>query len=257
MSAPLLISLEDRVCRLTLNRPGERNALDAALCRELLSALAGAERMPAAGAVLIGASGPVFCEGLDLARAPEPGPGVPAAELAELLNFGLRATKPVVVAVQGPCLGAGLGLLANAHIVLAAQGTQFGLTEIRHGAFPFPAFPALAHAMGERRALELALTGRLFSAPEARDYGLVHDICPAFELDDRAWHTARHLATLAPEPLRRGLEFARAARELPAAAARRLAETMLDETRRSPSYAEGIRALRERRPPRWPGLDPE
>jgi enoyl-CoA hydratase/carnithine racemase len=109
--------------------------------------------------------------------------------------------------------------------------------------------------MGERRTLELALTGRLFSAPEARDYGLVHEICPAFELDDRAWHTARHLATLAPEALRRGLEFTRITRELSGDGARTIAAEMMDETRRSSDYAEGIRALRERRPPRWPSLE--
>lgn len=254
MSA-LLIRIEDRVCRLTLNRAAQRNALDAALCRGLLEGLAEAERAPAAGAILLDAAGPVFCEGLDFENAPAPGPPDAAALHAQLFSFSLRSTKPVVAAVQGPCLGAGLCLLANAHIVLAAQGAQFGLTDIRHGAFPFATFRPLALAMGERRALELALTGRLFSAPDARGYGLVHEICPAFELDDRAWHTARRLATLPPEPLRQGLEFTRATRELADEAARALAAGMMDEALRSPDFAEGIRALRERRPPRWPSLE--
>lgn len=256
MSA-LLIRQEDRVCRLSLNRPEHRNALDEALCRDLLAGLAGAERAPAINAVLLDATGPVFCEGFGLEHAPGLEPPENAVLLAELFSFALRSTKPVVAAVQGPCLDAGLGLLANAHIVLAAQGAQFGMTGIRHGAFPFLTFPALALAMGERRALELALTGRLFSAPEARGYGLVQEICPAFELDDRAWHTARHLASLSPEALRGGLEFTRRARQLSVEAAQRLAAEMTAVTRSSPDYAEGVRALRERRPPRWPSLKQE
>lgn len=254
MSA-LLIRQEERVCRLTLNRPDQRNVLDADLCSELLARLAEAERTPAVGAILLDAAGPVFCEGFDVTQALDREPPEAKARHEQLFTNAMRSTKPVVAAVQGPCLGAGVGLLANAHIVLAAQGAQFGLTEIRHGGFPFVTFRALARAMGERRALELALTGRLFSTPEARDFGLVHEICPAFELDDRAWHTARHLATLAPDTIRRGLKFVLRSREMREDGAQTLAVQMMEETRRSPDYAEGICALRERRPARWPSLE--
>lgn len=254
MSA-LLIRHEERVLRLTLSRPEQKNVLDEGLCHELLAALAAAGRDRSVGAVLLDAAGPVFCAGLDLADALQPEAPETARLHEELFTFGLHYHKPIVAAVQGPCLAAGLGLLANAHIVLASQGVQFGLTEIRYGAFPFIPFRALALALGERRAVELALTGRLFSAPEARDYGLVHEVCPPFELDDRATHTARHLSLVAQESLRRGLDFVQKSRELSWKTAGILAAEMTAKTRHSADYAEGIRALREDRAPHWPSLD--
>lgn len=238
MSTPLLIQREDRVIRLTLNRPEARNRLDRALSGALAAALREADGDRRAGAVLIEAAGPVFCEGLDQDDPPEPE--------AELFRWESWPAKPVVAAVQGPCLAEGLGLLAGAHAVLAAQGVQFGLTGIRQGAFPFLVFDALARAIGERRTAELALTGRLFAAPEAKSIGLVHEVCPAFELEDRAAHTAHYLSALSPDVARRGLEFMRGLRGRAADAER--------ENRASADFAEGLRALREGRPPRWPSL---
>ena len=251
----LLIRHEERVLRLTLNRPEHKNALDEGLCRDLLEVLADAGKDRSVGAVLLDAEGPVFCAGLDLGNAL-----LPEALDAELIHeklftFGLHYHKPIVAAVEGPCMGAGLGLLANAHVVLAAQGSQFGLTEIRYGSFPFVTFRPLALAMGERRTAELAMTGRLFSAPQAREYGLIHEVCPAFELEDRAMHTAQHLATVAQESLRRGLDFVQKSREMSWQTAGILAAEMMTKTHRSGDYAEGIRAMRESRPAHWPSLD--
>ncbi|MBE0656481.1 MAG: enoyl-CoA hydratase/isomerase family protein, partial [Bryobacteraceae bacterium] len=133
----LLITRQDRVLRLTLNRPNENNLLTEQLCRDLVSTLRDAGRDRTVGSVLIEAAGPMFCAGLDLEKGLLP----EAAEITEtherLFTFGLHYHKPIVAAVQGPCLGAGVGLIANAHVVVAAQGTQFALTEIRHGFWPF------------------------------------------------------------------------------------------------------------------------
>lgn len=251
----LLIRRDERVLRLTLNRPSHRNALDATLCRELLTLLAEAGRDRSVGAVLLDAEGSVFCAGLDLTDALQPEALDVQPLHEELFTFGLHYHKPIVAAVNGPCLAAGLGLIANAHVVLVAQGAQFGMTEIRYGAFPFVTFRSLALAVGERRAVELAMTGRLFSSTQAREYGLVHDVCPAFELEDRALHTARHLSTVAQESLRRGLDFVQKSREMSAKTAGILAAEMMAKTHGSADYAEGIRALREDRPPHWPSLD--
>jgi len=246
----LLRTREKRVLRLTLDRGEQRNRLDGALCRSLAEALIEAEGDGSVGAVLLEAAGPVFSEGF--ASGEEGGEDTEA----QTLLFGRTRPwlKPVVAAVQGPCLGAGLGLLAQAHIVIAAQGTQFGLTEIRLGGFPFITFPALVDVMGRRRALELALTGRLFSVSEAREFGLVHEICPAFELEDRAAHTVHHLASLSPAAVGSGLEFAAQMGGLGAARAQELAVRMAQQACSSADYAEGTAARRENRAPRWPSL---
>ncbi|MBE0657695.1 MAG: enoyl-CoA hydratase/isomerase family protein, partial [Bryobacteraceae bacterium] len=162
--------------------------------------------------------------------------------------------KPIVAAVQGPCLGAGVGLIANAHVVVAAQGTQFALTEIRHGFWPFTTHRAFALALGERRAVELSLTGRVFSVQDALSYGLVHEVAPVFELDDRATAIAHNLAVSSQETLRRGLDFVQQSREMSWATAGILAADMIAHTQRSADFAEGVHAARESRRPEWPSL---
>lgn len=168
---------EGGLLRLTLDAPQLKNQLTTEDCRALSDAIAGDD----AGAVLLEAEGQMFCGGLsqgaDPGRLLEPWTGI-----------------PVVAAVQAPAINEGLALLACAHIVVAAQGTSFALTGCREGVFPQLSYGVLARAIGERRALELALTGRIFTAPEALAYGLVHQIAPPFEFLDRAEAIANALA---------------------------------------------------------------
>ncbi len=145
-------------------------------------------------AVLLEAPGPVFCAEIEA-----------GSEDDSLLAVASRLPVPLVLAVQGAVIGTGLGLVACAHVAVAAQGTSFGVTEMREGRFP-DYFEILARAIGRRRALELTLTSRVFSAPEAMQYGLVHHVAPAFEYDDRALAIARALA----KADRRGVDAAMA-----------------------------------------------
>jgi enoyl-CoA hydratase/carnithine racemase len=158
------------------------------LLRELTEAAAN----PETGAILIDADGGVFCAGAE-------------PEDDALFTIGSRISKPIVAAVQGVAISGGLALAANAHVVVAAQGTSFGLTSIREGKWPEAMFRAMAAALGERRALELGMTSRVFSTPEALAWGLVHYVAPAFELDDRATEIATALANLSPDAIRAAL----------------------------------------------------
>lgn len=192
----LRIEQDGRLRRITLAAVEKRNFLDAAFCQELLRELRDAAADDDVGAILLEADGPVFCTGVD-----------PVAG-EDLFTIGRRIVKPLVAAVQGVAISGGLGLLANAHVVLAAQGTSFGLTDIREGKWSEAIYRAVASAIGERRALELCLTGRIFSTPDALAWGLVHQVAPAFELDDRASEVAGALANASPEAVRAGLRRA-------------------------------------------------
>jgi len=251
----LVKTREDRVLRLTLNRAEQNNLLTPTLVRELVAALAGASVDREVGCVLLDASGPMFCGGLDLQELAGAGADGICEAHGALFSIGMEYSKPVVAAVHGPCLGAGVGLAANAHVILAAQGVKFGLTEVRYGFWPFAAHRALVLAMGERRVTELSLTGRIFGAQEALQYGLVQEIAPAFELDDRATVMARHLASCSPEAVRRGLEFVRRCRTVDGDQAAALAADMGRQGAASADFAEGIRAMREARRPEWPALE--
>ena len=94
----------------------------------------------------------------------------------QLFTIGARLTKPLIAGVHGAALAGGAGLVANCHIVVAGPQASFGLTEIRLGLWPFLVYRAVASAMGERRTLELSLTGRIFGSSEAREFGLVHEL---------------------------------------------------------------------------------
>lgn len=254
MSTNLQVSLDGRVLRVELNRPEKRNALSLAMCRELIEAFGRAERDGAIGAVLLTATGSVFCSGMDLDEALEGGAAEHARVHRELFTAGARMTTPVVAAVSGPALGGGAGLVANAHIAVAAQGSTFGLTEIRLGMWPFMVHRAVARAIGERRALELALTGRIFSAAEALEWGLVHHVVPAFELEDRAWGIAFGLSVSSADAIRRGMAFVNESRELSSEAALELAERARQPVFEGADFREGVRAFREKRKPVWPSV---
>jgi enoyl-CoA hydratase len=199
----LRVEQDGRVRRLTLAAAARRNILDAALAAQFLRELSDAQEHPDTGAILIDAEGPVFCGGLDFAQ--------PIPE--EIFTFGRhapdKASKPIVAAVQGVAISAGVALIANAHVAVVAQGSSFGLTDIREGRCHPGILGAVAAAIGDRRARELSLTGRVFTAPEALAWGLVHAMTPPFELDDRASAIVTALANADPGAVAAILAFHR------------------------------------------------
>lgn len=187
------VEQDGRLYRITLANPEKRNLLDAAACAQLLGEIENAARDDGTGAILIDADGPVFCAGAE-----------PEDDL--LFTVGRRIRKPLVAAVKGVALSGGVALIANAHVAIAAQGTSFGLTAIREGKWSAGTVRAVGSAIGERRARELGLTGRVFATPDAVAWGLVHYAVPAFELDDRATEIATALANANAEAIRAALD---------------------------------------------------
>ena len=189
----LRIEQDGRLRRITLAAPEKRNLLDAMMCQDLLRELRDAAADETVGAILLEADGPAFCTGIDLEAG------------EDLFTIGRRIAKPLVAAVRGFAVSGGVALLANAHVVVAAQGSSFGLTDIREGVWNEAIYRAVANAIGERRTMELGLTGRIFSTADALAWGLVHMVAPAFELDDRAFEIATALANAPPLAVRAAL----------------------------------------------------
>jgi enoyl-CoA hydratase/carnithine racemase len=251
MNANLEISREGAVLRVTLNRPDKRNALSADMCRGIVDAVEGAEDDGSVGAVILDAKGDVFCAGMDLDEAASPEAPQYTAIHERLFTLGARTRKPIVAAVQGPALGGGVGLICTSHIAVAAHGSSFGLTEIRLGMWPFVIYRSVALALGERRALELSLMGRIFHVPEAVQWGLIHEAAPAFELDDRVTATAMHLADMSPQAINRGLEFVHKTYGVDPVSAAPIALEMRTAAFASDDFREGVAAFREKRRPNY------
>jgi enoyl-CoA hydratase/carnithine racemase len=247
MSVSLQISREGRVLQLALNRPERRNALNMDLCSALGAALEEAENDAGVGAVLLSGNGKSFCAGMDLHEVLSPGAGDVDEVHERIFTAGIRLTKPLIAAIHGAALAGGTGLAANCHIVVAAEDATFGLTEIRIGLWPFVIFRTVVAAVGQRRATELALSGRIFPASEAREYGLVHHVVEPAVLMQRAQEIAAAIAEASTTAIQAGLAFVRDARGKSWEEAGELARRMRNEVFRSADFQEGIRAFREKR----------
>ncbi len=252
MPSLLEIGRQDRVLWISLNRPEKRNALSAALCRELADTLEKAGQDPSLGAILLTGNGKSFCAGMDLGE-------IGAASSEELnqvherlFTVGFRLGVPLVAAVHGAALGGGTGLVANCHIVVADEHATFGLTEIRLGLWPFLVYRAVSAVLGDRRTLELALTGRILGAREAREMGLVHEV--AADLESRAAEIAAGVASASPSAIRTGLWFAHETRGRDWREAGEIGRQVREDLFRSADLQEGIRAFLEKRKPKWPSL---
>lgn len=254
MSATLTLSRQGRLLRARLNRPEKRNALNSELCLALIQAFSAAESDRGIGAILLEAAGDVFCAGMDLKEALDPGSRDRLEIHEQLFTIGGRLHKPIVAAVKGPALAGGTGLVANAHVVVAAEGATFGLTEVRIGMWPFVVFRAVAAAVGERRALELSLTARVFGTAEALQWGLAHEMTTVAGLEERAVVAATAMADASPEAVRLGLHYVHRSRQLSFEDAGKLAIQLRGESFDSPDFKEGVNAFLEKRKPQWPSL---
>ncbi len=239
-------SQHGRVLHLTLNRPEKRNALNASLCRALVEAFAQANADPGVGAIVLSGNGPAFCAGMDLKEALEIGDESLWPLHERLFSAAERAAKPILAAVQGTTAGGGVGLAANAHIIVAAPDARFGLTEIKIGLWPVMIFPAVALAVGERRATELSITGRFFSAQEALAFGLVSEINE--NPVERALALAADIAAFSANALTQGLAYSREIRNLDPQKTQEAGRRTRARLTGHPDFTAGVKAFLDRKP---------
>jgi enoyl-CoA hydratase/carnithine racemase len=214
-SSGCAVTLDSRVLEIAIDRPEQRNALNYNTVGELIAALREADADDDVGAVLLYGVGSCFCAGADLAEFDQSlGQSALAyhdtGELwAELMTTAPRLGVPVVIAAHRYALAGAVGLVSSGDVVLAAEGTKFGLPEIRIGLFPAIVLRVVAEAIGPSAARELALTGRRFDATEALRLGLVHRVVAPENLLDEARTVARELAGFGKDVNRLGKELLR------------------------------------------------
>lgn len=199
----LLLEKVEGVLEIVLNRPEKLNALGIGKGSnrdEILAALQQADADDEVGCILLRSNGRAFCAGGDLTGAPRTETALDEHRFgAELVRFytAVRATrKPVVAAVHGLCLGAGLGLLAQMDLAVAAQSARFGLVEGRIG---HPGATEIVPLVGAAWAKFLILTGELIDASTAERIGLVLNTVPDELLLERSRQLARRIARMPRE----------------------------------------------------------
>lgn len=182
MTESILYDVEGAVALITINRPEASNAIDLPTAQALESAVARAGSDDGVRAVLLAGKGQRFCAGGDLASMMEAQDREGyVRELAVVLDRGLRSLaalpKPVVAAVQGAVAGAGLGAVLSSDLVVAARSTKFVFAYTAVGLTPDCGVSVLLpRAIGQQRALQLALVPRPLSAEQAQEWGMIAEV---------------------------------------------------------------------------------
>lgn len=256
----VLVERSEGVVTLRLNRPEKMNALDMPLIRELTVALRALQADAEARAVVLTGSGQAFSAGGDFEAIQALWEASPSDSRRALLD-GLdvlralwRLERPTVALVNGAAIGGGLSLALACDFVLAADEATLSFPFVRLGIVPdVGALYVVPRLIGVRRALELFLSGRVFTAQEAAAMGLITRAVPRATLADEGLALARELARGATRALgatktllHHGLDLdLERFLELEAQA-----QSLLWHTA---DHREGVAAFRERRPPRFMG----
>jgi cyclohexa-1,5-dienecarbonyl-CoA hydratase len=246
------IEKSERVISITLDRP-PLNVMDLSLLRELDLALAGCTRETAADIVVLrGAGERAFSAGVDIRDHSRE--KVPA--MLEIVHRAMRtllALPQVTIArVQGLCLGGGCELASCCDFIIAAEDSSFATPEILVGCYPPVALARFSSLIGYRRAAEMILTGRNFSAQDALSMGLITRVAPKKELEVSITALLDELLGKSGAVLRLAV---RGLRELSlrgfAEALQRSEEIYRGELLRTEDVEEGVRAFLDKRTPRW------
>lgn len=238
---------------MVLDRPERRNALSPAMLVQLEEALDRASQSHQIRAVVLTGRGSAFCAGADLETSGGLAEAHPEGRhpFAGFLQRLRKSPKPIIAAINGPAFGGGLGLVAAADIAIASNEATFSFSEVRLGLVPAIISVVVLPKLGPHHAGRLFLTGRRFSAEEARQYGLVHHLVPAEQLEAAVDGEVAEIAKGGPEAV---ADAKRLIREIPTLGedvAFDRTSAWLTERSRTAEAREGVAAFREKRPPSW------
>ena len=254
----LTLTHEGAVATITLTRPEKRNAISAQMIEELLAALAEIEHT-AVRAVIITGSGSAFCSGMDLDALKNLAQQSPTQNLEDSRRMATMFRrlwaypKPLIAAVNGPAIAGGCGIATLCDFTIAVPEAKFGYTEVRIGFIPAIVSVFLIRQIGDKRARDLLLTGRILTAEEAKQIGLVNHIVEPDKLMDAARIYAASLVESSPSSIERTkrLLTESVAAEVDAALADAIAENA--SIRATADFREGLSSFLEKRRPIWPG----
>ncbi len=244
---------------ITLDRPDARNAYSDAMVTSLVAALDWCEADEATRVVAITGAGRSFSAGGDLKRmlAHDGMFEGDAIRLRDAYMRGIqqiprrfaRFDKPVIAAMNGAAIGAGLDLACMCDVRVASDRAKMGSTFVAVGLVPGDGGAYfLARTIGYANALELILSARVIDAEEARQLGLVHEVTPPDALLDAVRRRATRMASLPPIALRYAKRATMRSWELPLEAALELAATLQGVAQNTADHDEAVRALLEKRP---------
>jgi enoyl-CoA hydratase/carnithine racemase len=250
------------VATLTLANPASRNPLSSEMLAALHDALTDIAADRSVRAVVVAGEGPAFSSGHDLrelaAHRNDRDGGREFFErlllsCSQMMQAIVNLPKPVIAAVEGVATAAGCQLVAACDMAIAGEGARFATPGVNNGSFCTTPLVAIARTISRKRAMEMALTGELYSAAEAERFGLVNRVVPAGQALAQAQKLAQRLATRSAPTLAMGKKAFYQQVELNLADAYALASRAMVDNFMHPDAGEGAAAFLEKRPPRWEG----
>jgi len=260
----LICSQEGYTLTLTLNRPEARNAYSEEMIELLCASLDRAELDRSVRSVIITGAGPCFSAGGDLKLMRDKG-GMFEGDQVELRARYMqnihrvprrlaRFSKPLIAAINGPAIGAGLDLTLMCDLRVASSEARFGSTFVKVGLIPGDGGAYyLTRAVGLAKALELTLTGRVIDSAEAERIGLVSRVVEPSELMSATQTLADELNTNAPLAVQLTKAAAYQSLNVGPEAALQLAASLQGVAQNTADHLEGVNAILERRSPQFEG----
>ena len=259
----ILYEKEDHIVTLTINRPQAHNALDPETSEALTQNWIAFRDDPDAWvAILTGAGDQAFCAGADLGKMP----GFFDMSPIERRNQRERDTglggitrhfplwKPTIAAINGHCYGGGLEVALACDIRVAATHAKMGLLECKWGIIPGQGgTQRLPRVVPPNIALEMILTAARIDAQRAHQIGLVNYMVPQDQLLSKAHDIAQKIVKNAPLAVRAAKEAVYRGLDLPLEEGLRVEQWLANPLRDTEDVAEGMRAFREKRDPKFNG----
>ena len=244
------------IATITLNRPERRNALSLELMSELIEAL---ERVPLqkdVRAVILAASGKVFCSGHDLSQMT----GRTVNDYRQIFDVCtvLMQTiqsipQPVIARVHGIATAAGCQLVATCDLAIASEDAQFATPGVKIGLFCTTPMVALTRAIGRKRAMEMLLTGKIINAQTAAEWGLVNRVVPNARLEAETRQLASEISGSSSFTIGLGKQAFYTQIDLDQPKAYAYAKEVMSMNALAADAQEGIGAFLEKRIPCWRG----
>jgi enoyl-CoA hydratase/carnithine racemase len=252
----ILFEMDGAMAHVTMNRPEKRNALSLAHMQELIDCLKSVGESKEAQIVVLGGNGPAFCAGHDLSEMVGRDPEFyrhlfdVCCELMETIQ---AIPQPVIARVHGVATAAGCQLAATCDLVVAAEEARFATPGVKIGLFCSTPMVALSRAVGQKKAMEMLLTGDFISAEEALAEGLVNKVVPSEELEAETEKLAGKIAEASPLVVGVGKQAFYRQIEMPVEQAYAYTKEVMSFNASFADAQEGICAFLEKRKPEWKG----
>jgi enoyl-CoA hydratase len=249
------IERDEPIAVVLLNRPQQLNALSGELMDELVGALQKLDADEAVRCIVLGGNERAFAAGADIGELAE-GTPITLYQNRRIDRWdAIRALRtPLVAAVSGYCLGGGCELAMACDLIVASESARFGQPEINLGVLPGAGgTQRLTHAVGKAVAMDMILTGRMITADEARQLGLVARVVVREAWLEEAKRAAREIAAKGPVSVRLAKEAIDKAFEVPLSAGLDFERRAFYLARASEDATEGLTAFVEKRRPDFKG----